>query len=708
VTLTASSTASLGQYNIVITGTSGTQTATTTMGLGVYPQGFTLSAYSLNIGQGTSGTADVYVYPQYGFAGKVTLSASGLPSGVTASFAPNPTTGSSTLTLTASSTASLGQYNITITGTSGAITATTILTLGVYVPSFTLSASSPSIGQGTSNTAYVYVYPQYGFTGNVTLSAAGLPSGVTASFAPNPTTGTCTVTLTASSTASLGQYNVTITGTSGTQTATATMALGVYPQSFTMSAYGVNIGQGTSSTAYVYVYPQYGFAGNVTLSASGLPSGVTASFAPNPTTGTSTITLTASSSTSLGQYDITITGTSGTLTAMTTLALGVYPQGFTIYDSPYSLAIGEGSSGTSTIYVTPQYGFSGSVNLVASGLPAGVTATFAPNPISTDSSVLTLTASSTATVGNATVTITGTSGALTATTPLAVTVNITPVPAILLSPTPGIGTILGTSNVTFQWSAGIDVTDYQLNLSAVAPGDSDLYLYKGTALTATVTTLPANGVEVYARLYSKINGAWQYNDYVYTEGGTPTPAALTSPTPGLSTTLGTSNVTFQWNTGIDVTDYQLNLSAVAPGDSDLYLYKGTALTATATTLPANGVEVYARLYSKINGTWQYNDYVYSESGPPTPATLISPTPGLSTILGTSNVLFQWSAGTSATDYQLNLSAIAPGDSDLYLYKGTALSANAPTLPANGVEVYARLYSKINGVWLYNDYLYTEK
>ena len=72
------------------------------------------------------------------------------------------------------------------------------------------------------------------------------------------------------------------------------------------------------------------------------------------------------------------------------------------------------------------------------------------------------------------------------------------------------------------------------------------------------------------------------------------------------------------------------------------------------------------------------------------------------------MLFQWSAGTSATDYQLNLSAIAPGDSDLYLYKGTALSANAPTLPANGVEVYARLYSNINGVWLYNDYLYTEK
>jgi hypothetical protein len=127
-----------------------------------------------------------------------------------------------------------------------------------------------------------------------------------------------------------------------------------------------------------------------------------------------------------------------------------------------------------------------------------------------------------------------------------------------------------------------------------------------------VTTLPANGVTVYARLYSKLNGAWQYNDYVYTESGSPAPAILQSPTPGLSTVLGTSSVQFQWSTGTGVSDYQLNLSAVAPGASDLYLYKGTATSATATTLPANGVTVYARLYSKIDGVWQYNDYVYTE------------------------------------------------------------------------------------------------
>jgi hypothetical protein len=138
------------------------------------------------------------------------------------------------------------------------------------------------------------------------------------------------------------------------------------------------------------------------------------------------------------------------------------------------------------------------------------------------------------------------------------------------------------------------------------------------------------------------------------------------------------------------------------------LYKGTATSVIVPTIPTNGVIVYARLYSLIKGTWQSNSYVYTESGSPTPGALTSPTPGLGTTLGTSSVLFEWNAGTSATLYQLNLSAIAPGNSELFLYKGTALSATAPTLPANGAKVYARLYSYIDGIWLYNDYVYTEQ
>jgi len=283
----------------------------------------------------------------------------------------------------------------------------------------------------------------------------------------------------------------------------------------------------------------------------------------------------------------------------------------------------------------------------------------------------------------------------------------TAVPAVLTSPTPGLGTVVGASNVNFQWNAGTGVTLYQFCLSATAPGGCDLFLYKNTGMSVVVPSLPANGITLYARLSSYINKAWQFNDYVYTESGTPL-AVLQSPLPGLTTVLGTSNVAFQWSAGTGVIDYQLNLSAIAPGDSELFLYKGSATNATVPNLPANGVTVYARLYSLRNGVWQSNDYVYTESGTTAPAILTFPSPGVGTVLGTSDVLFQWTAGTGATLYQLNLSAIAPGGEDLYVYKGTATSTSAPSLPANGVKVYARLYSYINKTWQFNDYVYTEQ
>ena len=293
----------------------------------MYAPTFTLTGgYSVSLGQGSSTTSYISVNPEYGFTGSVALSVSGLPSGVTALWTPNPTTGTSTLTLSASNSAPAGQYNLTITGTSGSTKATTTLALGIYAPSFTLATySSVSLGQGTSGTAYFYITPQYGFTGNVTMSVSGLPSGVTASFSPNPASTSSVLTLTASSTAAPGQYQLTITGTSGTQTQTATLNVGVYAPSFTLTSYaGVTVGQGTSSTGYVYVTPQYGFSGTVTLSVSGLPSGVTASFTPNPTTGTSTLTVNASSTAAIGQYTLTVTGTSGTQTVTSSLTLGVY------------------------------------------------------------------------------------------------------------------------------------------------------------------------------------------------------------------------------------------------------------------------------------------------------------------------------------------------------------------------------------------------
>ncbi len=109
-------------------------------------------------------------------------------------------------------------------------------------------------------------------------------------------------------------------------------------------------------------------------------------------------------------------------------AVGAGTPGFTVAAAPSTLAITQGSTGTSTITVASQNSFSSATTLTATGLPTGVTAAFATNPVTppangTATSVLTFTVSSTATVGTSTVTVTGTSGSIVASTPITLTVN---------------------------------------------------------------------------------------------------------------------------------------------------------------------------------------------------------------------------------------------------------------------------------------------
>jgi subtilase family serine protease len=203
--------------------------------------------------------------------------------------------------------------------------------------------------------------------------------------------------------------------------------------SFTLSdsPSSLSIAEGSSGTSTITVHDVNGFTGSVTLAASGLPSGVTAAFGTNPTTGTSVLTLTASATATTGTSTVTITGTSGSLSATTTLALTVTATAtanFSVAASPATLSIAQSSSGTSTITVTSTNSFNSAVTLAASGLPTGVTAAFSTNPVTPPAngsvnSTLTLTASSTATTGTATVTITGTSGTLSHTATIALTVT---------------------------------------------------------------------------------------------------------------------------------------------------------------------------------------------------------------------------------------------------------------------------------------------
>jgi len=384
-----------------------------------------LSPSSETLTAGSSTTYSVTATAKNGFHGTVSFSASGLPSGAGASFNPTSVTGSgsSTMTVTTSASTPAGTYTITITGASGSLSHATTVSLTVNAvaqPNFSLSASpsSVTINQGTSGTSTITVTPQNGFSGSVALSTSGLPSGVTASFNPSSTTTTSTLTLTASSGAATGTSTVTITGMSGSLSHMTTVSLTVNSAAqpnFSLSASpsSVTIVQGGSAgTSTIAITPSNGFAGSVSLSATGMPSGVTAAFSPNPATSTSTLTLTASSTATTGSVTVATTGTSGGLTHTTTIALAVTPgPNFSLSASPNSLSVARGSTGTSTITIHPTNGFTGSVTFSASNLPTGVTASFSPNP-STSNSTVTLTVSSSATTGTFSVRVRGRSGGL--------------------------------------------------------------------------------------------------------------------------------------------------------------------------------------------------------------------------------------------------------------------------------------------------------
>jgi cardiolipin synthase A/B len=313
--------------------------------------GFSIEASpdTLTVNAGSSGTATVTTKVFDSFDSAVALTASGLPTGATASFSPSsiaaPGSGSSTMTIAVGASTAAGTYNITVTGKGGTSTETAGLTLTVTsgaTPSFTISASPTSltIVQGGSGTSTITTAVSGGFDSATALSASGLPTGATAGFNPTsiaaPGSGSSTLTITVGSSTAVGVYTVTVTGSGGGLTETAgltlTVSSGATP-SFTISAAptSLTVNQGASGTSTITTAVSGGFDAAIALSASGLPTGATAGFNPTsiaaPGSGSSIMTITVGSSTAVGTYTVTVTGSGGGVTQTATVSLSVASSG---------------------------------------------------------------------------------------------------------------------------------------------------------------------------------------------------------------------------------------------------------------------------------------------------------------------------------------------------------------------------------------------
>ena len=112
-----------------------------------------------------------------------------------------------------------------------------------------------------------------------------------------------------------------------------------------------------------------GFNNPISLSASGVPMGVTVSFNPTtispPGAGSSTMAISVVQIARTGVYPITVTGNGGGIRHTTTVTLTITAQAkanFSILAIPSSISIAQGTQGSSTIYGTVNGGFNSSIN----------------------------------------------------------------------------------------------------------------------------------------------------------------------------------------------------------------------------------------------------------------------------------------------------------------------------------------------------------
>ena len=138
----------------------------------------------------------------------------------------------------------------------------------------------------------------------------------------------------------------------------------------------------------ITINAENGFNGSVSVSITGLPTGVTISPAASFTmsAGSQNVTLSVANNANLGSFTLTVQGTSGSLQHSASVALQVQQQPFSAFLVTLNnreLSFSQGGSASTIVGLSvnqnsgnPNY----EVQFSVTGLPAGVQATFGANP----------------------------------------------------------------------------------------------------------------------------------------------------------------------------------------------------------------------------------------------------------------------------------------------------------------------------------------
>jgi len=476
----------------------------------------------------------------YSTTGATGATVSGLPSGLTGSWASNVVTISGASTATGAYT-----YTVTLTGGCGSVSSTGAITI---TPNNTVALSSAAGSNAQTNcvnTAITNI--TYATTGATGATVSGLPTGVSGNWASN------SVSISGTPTAS-GTYTYTVTLTGGCGTVTTTGTITVTPNNTVTlsSAAGTNAQTKCINTSITNI--TYATTGATGATITGLPSGVTGSWASNVVTISGTPTVS-------GTYTYTVTPTGGCGTVSSTGVLTVTPN------NTVSLSSAPGTNAqtqcVNTAITNITYATTGATGATVTGLPAGINGNWSSN----------------------TVTISGSS-----TLAGTYTYSVATMGGCGTANTTGTIVVIPVNTVTLSSAAGTNAQTRCINTSITN------ITYSTTGATgATVTGLP-----------SGVTGSWSSN--TVTINGTPTASGTYTYT--VTLTGGCGTVTANGT----ITVSPINTITLIAGAPQTRCINTAINNITYSTLGATGATVTG-LPAGVIGTWASNVVVIS--GTPT-------------------------------------------------------------------------------------------
>jgi hypothetical protein len=434
-----------GNFSITVTGTSTVKSKTITNSASLLltipfpvPDFLVSVAPSrVTIPNGGSGSVSVTITSVQGFKSPVSLTLQGLNflPRITSAFTVNPVTPS--LGGNASSTLKLfvaeGQFptttNLIIMASGAGVTHAVTFTLSVSAFFIQVFPSTLALTPGQNAFSTVQVFGENNFVGTVNLSTLNVPSGVSASVSPSTVTlvagsqsAFSTLTVKVGATATPGTSVLFVIGNSTTSFSAAGVELQISDYSLALGNPDVTVPVTGSVASTLYLSSLNGFMGPVSISVSGVPAGVIVTPTPNflflsaGNTASATLNIGATSTALAGNYDLTVTASSATVTHTVTLKLHV--TDFSITASPQTATMSKRQTDNFTISIASLNGFSQPVTLssVILGNTTGITVTITPTSVITTGGIatatLTISTSLKPTLGTFTVLVTVSSGSL--------------------------------------------------------------------------------------------------------------------------------------------------------------------------------------------------------------------------------------------------------------------------------------------------------